>query len=224
MLTFKNRAAEPVFLLGEDRAGWEVRQVRKSVGRLGSLVRTLVMVLVCVWPAVASAIDPVTLVLMRMLRDKILLTLADSAVEAALKAPEPERRVLGPPPGVPPPGLEEPERIRFLIDRNFTYLAAPDRDQVYRALTAALHDPANAAVRQQMVDEFTRTAIAVGEAQRMLESLSRSQKQQIATAAGEAFLQMPADERQELLVLLQAGHAPIPPDFNAMLLREMGAR
>jgi hypothetical protein len=193
--------------------------------RLIGQSQVLVLVVTLAWSPAASALDPVMLLLMRMLRDKIIVSLADAAVEAALKDPEP---VLapppGPPPGMPPPGLSEPEQIRFIIDRNFTYLQSAEREQVYQALTAALNDPSNEAVRTQMLDEFMRTALAVGEAQRALDKLSRSQKQQIATAAAAAFVQLPPDQQQELLNLLQAGHAPIPPDLNAMLLREMGAR
>jgi hypothetical protein len=196
-----------------------------GMGKMLHQLRVLVMTIVLAWPTAAVAMDPVTLLLLRMLRDKIVLALADAAVEAALKAREEGLRAAPvAPPGVPPAGLAEPERIRFLIDRNFTYLAAPEREQVYQALISALNDPANAATRWQMLEEFSRTAIAVGEAQRILESLSRSQKQQIATAAGEAFVQLPADQQQELINLLRAGQAPIPQDFNAMLLREMGGR
>lgn len=195
------------------------------MGKVLYQLRILAIAIVLAWPTAAAAIDPVTLLLLRMLRDKIVLALADAAVEAALKAREEGRRsVPVAPPGVPPAGLAEPERIRFLIDRNFTYLAAPEREQVYQALSTALNDPANAATRWQMLEEFSRTAIAVGEAQRILESLSWSQKQKIATAAGEAFVQLPADQQQELINLLRAGQAPIPQDFNAMLLREMGGR
>jgi len=187
-------------------------------------LHALVLVTALAWAPLASAIDPVVLFLMRMLRDKILTSLADAAVEAALKPPEPGAvpQVISAP-GIPPPGLPEPERLRFLIDNNFTYLSAAERDRAYQGLMAALDDPANAAVRPRMIEEFWQMAIAVGEAQRMLDRLSRAQKREIAASAGAAFRQLPPEERGELLALLQSGQAPIPQDLNAMMLREMGA-
>ena len=92
------------------------------------------------------------------------------------------------------------------------------------ALIEGQNDPANAAVRGRMLDEFWQMAVAIGEAQRILERLSRSQKQEIAASAGVAFRQLPADQRQEALDLLRTSQAPIPQDLNAMLLREFGDR
>lgn len=187
-------------------------------------LKALVLIAALAWTPLASAIDPVMLFLMRMLRDRIITSLADAAVEAALKPrePGPTPSQPDPAPGIPPPGMPEPERLRFLVDRNFTYLSAAERDRVYEGLMATLNDPANAAVRDQMIDEFWQMAIAVGEAQRILDRLSRSQKQDIAESAGAAFRQLPAEQRQELLAELQSGRAPIPQDLNAMMLREMG--
>ena len=189
-----------------------------------SLMRRLQALLLCAalaWSSSAAAIDPVMLLLMRMLRDKIITSLADAAVEAALKPREPTVTPLPPTrPGIPPPGMPEPERIRFLIERNFTYLSAAEQDRAYHGMMAALDDPANAPVRDRMLDEFWQMAIAVGEAQRILEQLSRAQKQEIASSAGDAFRQLPADQRQEALDLLRTSQAPIPQDLNAMLLRE----
>lgn len=184
-------------------------------------LQALVLAVALAWAPAASAIDPVMLILMRMLRDKIVTSLADAAVAYALKPSEPDAAPQATlPPGIPPPGMPEPERIRFLIDRNFTYLSAPERDRTYDGIMAALNDPANAAVRGRMLDEFWQMAIAVGEAQRILDRLSRSQKQEISTSAGLAFRQLPADQRQEALDLLRSGQAPIPQDLTAMLLRE----
>jgi hypothetical protein len=188
-------------------------------------LQALALVAALLWSPLVSAIDPVMLLLMRMLRDKIITSLADAAVGYALKPPDPSVVALpSPRPGIPPPGMPEPERIRFLIDNNYTYLSAPERDRVYQGMMAALDDPANAAVRGRMLDEFWQMAIAIGEAQRILERLSRSQKQEIAASAGVAFRQLPADQRQEALDLLRTSQAPIPQDLNAMLLREFGDR
>lgn len=177
------------------------------------------------WPSVAAAIDPVTLILMRMLRDKIVMTIADKMVEEALKPREPGIEPQpGASPGIPPPDMPEAEQLRFLVDRNFTYLSAAERDQVYDGLMATLNDPARAEVRAQMVEEFWQMAIAVGEAQRILDRLTRAQKQEIAAGAGSAFRALPPDQRQEVLLMLRAGQAPIPQDLNAMLLREMEGR
>ena len=193
----------------------------RLIGRLHALV----LVAVLAWSPIASAIDPVTLILMRMLRDKILVALADAAVQEALRPREPGVEAQpASAPGIPPPGMAEPERLRFLIDRNFTYLSAAERDRAYQGLMATLDDPANTAVRPRMVEEFWQMAIAVGEAQRILERLSRAQKQEIAAGAGAAFRELPAEQRQEVLALLQSGQAPIPQDLNAMMLRELGAQ
>jgi hypothetical protein len=188
-------------------------------------LQVLALVATLLWAPLASAIDPVMLLLMRMLRDRIITSLADAAVEYALRPPDPAAAPLpSSRPGIPPPGMPEPERIRFLIDNNYTYLSAAERDRVYHGMMTALDDPANAAVRGRMLDEFWQMAIAVGEAQRILERLSRAQKQEIATSAGAAFRQLPADQRQEALDLLRTSQAPIPQDLNAMLLREFGDR
>lgn len=184
-------------------------------------LQALVLAVALAWMPAASAIDPVMLILMRMLRDKIVTSLADAAVAHALKPGQPEMPPQATlPPGIPPPGMPEPERLRFLIDRNFTYLSATERDRAYDGIMAALNDPANAPVRDRMLDEFWQMSIAVGEAQRILDRLSRSQKQEISTNAGLAFRQLPADQRQEALDLLRSGQAPIPQDLTAMLLRE----
>lgn len=180
------------------------------------------LILSCTQPA--AAIDPVTLILVRMLRDKILMHLADQAVEEALKAPPKSFAILAPPPGLPPPGLPEAERMRYIVDRNFTYLSGAQRDQVHQGLMTALNDPANHASRAEMIDEFTRTALAVGEAQRILDKLSWSQKRDIAVSAGSAYRQLPADERLELLTMLRSGQAPIPQDLTTLLLAEMEGR
>jgi hypothetical protein len=193
--------------------------------RLIRRLHALALAALLAWSPIASAIDPVTLILLRMLRDKILVALADAAVQEALRPREPGVEAQPPSaPGIPPPGMAEPERLRFLIERNFTYLSAAERDRAYQGLMATLDDPANAAVRPQMVEEFWQMAIAVGEAQRILERLSRAQKQEIAAGAGVAFRELPPDQRQEVLALLQSGQAPIPQDLNAMMLREMGSQ
>lgn len=191
--------------------------------RLLCFLQVFVLVVTLAWSPAASAIDPVMLLLMRMLRDKIATALADAAVEYALRPDSPE--VVARPatlPGLPPPGMPEADRMRFIVDRNFTYLTRTERDQVYDALMAALRDPANEYQHGRIVEEFTRTALAVGEAQRLLETLSRSEKQEIASAAVGAFTQMPAAERQEFLTMLRTRQAPIPADLNAMLLEELG--
>lgn len=191
--------------------------------RLLCLLQTFVLIVTLAWSPAASAIDPVMLLLMRMLRDKIATSLADAAVEYALRPDAPE--VVARPatlPGLPPPGMPEADRMRFIVDRNFTYLTHAERDQVYDALMTALRDPANEHQRGRIIEEFTHTALAVGEAQRLLDTLSRSEKQEIASTAVEAFSQMPVAERQEFLTMLRTRQAPIPADLNAMLLEELG--
>jgi hypothetical protein len=195
---------------------------RALVRRLQALL--LVAALAC--SAQAAAIDPVMLLLMRMLRDKVILALADAAVERALKAPEPGLPAAppAPPAGLPPPGLAEPERLRYIIDHNFTYLSAAEREEVHRGLMQALDDPAHQATRNRMIEEFSRTALAVGHAQRVLDTLSRSEKQEIASAAASAYHQLPPAERQEMLAMLHSRQAPIPADLNAMMLEAIASR
>lgn len=175
------------------------------------------------WSGAAAAIDPVTLILLRMLRDKVVLRLADAAVERALRPDEPTPFASVPPPlpGIPPSTMPEPERMRFLVDRNFTYLSGGERNRVYDALMAALNDPAHAHQRGEIIASFTQTAIAVGEAQRLLDRLTAREKREIAAAAADAYQALSPADQAEMLRVLRAREAPIPQDLNGMMLQAM---
>ncbi|MBL8447287.1 MAG: hypothetical protein JNJ44_07720 [Zoogloeaceae bacterium] len=182
-----------------------------------------VLALGLAWSGTAAAIDPVTLILLRMLRDKVVLRLADAAMERALRPAEATTTLQSPPalPGIPPATMPERERLRFLVDRNFTYLSAGERDRVYDALIVAVDDPANVSQREEIIAAFTQTAIAVGEAQRLLDRLSTREKREIAQAAASAYQALSAEDQREMLRVLRTREAPIPQDLNGMMLQAM---
>ncbi len=77
-----------------------------------------------------------------------------------------------------------------------------------------LNDPQNAQFRAQILAEFTSKARASRERYRQFDGLSYSRKKELVTQASEDFTRMPAEERQHLLEVLQAGTLPVPRDHQ----------
>src|SRR5688572_3389555 len=101
------------------------------------LRRIVVGLLLAVFSSTALAIDPLTLILLRYLRNQIITHAAD-AIYDRLTAPEPE-------PSGPvisfAPRYDDDARLRSLIDEGFVYLSASQREEAFLGVKRVLADP-----------------------------------------------------------------------------------
>ena len=86
--------------------------------------------------APAYALDPLTLILLRLVRDKLLSTGIEAAAERATTpiAPAPFTGRL-------PPQTLSDNQLRRLIDEGFMHLSASQRGEVYDSVRRILNDP-----------------------------------------------------------------------------------
>jgi hypothetical protein len=169
--------------------------------------------------APAQAAEPLTLFILKMLRDQMASAAIESAVNtaAAPAAPKPQPRALE---GVH--GIGD-EQLRGLIDVGFVHLSPAQRDEVYTSLVRMLADPRNAAARPLIIEELARQASMVRAAHERLAALSAADKRAIALDARAEFERLPREERDRLLQLLRSGMAPMPRDLNDLILAELNA-
>ena len=177
----------------------------------------LVSLLLALWPAVGVAADPLTLLLIHIIREQIASAVQD-AVEKAQR--ESERPVLIIPQG--PYDLSD-EKLRALIDEGFVYLSPAQRDEVFASAKRILSDPNNAALRPMLVQELAVKASAARQAHERLANLSPTEKRALAIQARGEYEKLPPEERQQMIQVLQAGIAPLPRDLNEMILAEFGS-
>ena len=177
----------------------------------------LVSLLLALWPAVGVAADPLTLLLIHIIREQIASAVQD-AVEKAQR--ESERPVLIIPPA--PYDLSD-EKLRALIDEGFVYLSPAQRDEVFASAKRILSDPNNAALRPMLVQELAVKASAARQAHERLANLSPTEKRALAIQARGEYEKLPPEERQQMIQVLQAGIAPLPRDLNEMILAEFGS-
>ena len=180
------------------------------------LRRIVVGLLLAVFSSTALAVDPLTLILLRYLRNQII-THAAEAIYDRLTAPQPEPQ--GPVISFAP-RYDDDERLRSLIDEGFVYLSASQREEAFLGVKRVLADPKNADVRFQIVEALRVRAGAVRQAHDALRNLSRDQKRLIAVEAREEYRKLPPEERHEMLTAAQSGVMPIPRDLNEMILAE----
>lgn len=167
----------------------------------------------------AHAAEPLTLFLLKMLRDQMATAAIESAVNSI-------------PPSVEKPpvsnaltgvyGFDE-QQLRALIDAGFVHLTSSQRADVYASLTRMLADPRNALARPLIIEELAQHASAVRSAHERLAALSPAQKRAIAVDARSEYERLPPQERDQLMQLLKAGLAPIPRDLNELILAEFAA-
>lgn len=174
--------------------------------------------------------DPLTLLLLKLLRDQIVSHSLQSGMEALAeqgRAMETARQAstFGYPPVSPrnDAGLPEEEALRVVIDESFPYLSAQQRVQVHARLMKTLDDPANREQRPQIVADFRTRALQVKTAYIQLDRLSSAEKKALAQQAREAYGQLGPEERRELLEVLRAGTLPVPPDLNRAMLAAFDA-
>lgn len=169
----------------------------------------------------AHAAEPLTLFLLKMLRDQMATAAIESAVNSIPPAVEkpsaPNANALA---GVY--GFDE-QQLRALIDAGFVHLTPSQRADVYASLTRMLADPRNALARPLIIEELAQHASAVRSAHERLAALSTAQKRAIAVDARSEYERLPPQERDQLMQLLKAGLAPIPRDLNDLILAEFTA-
>jgi hypothetical protein len=179
--------------------------------RRGLVLAYLVLAL---WPAVGVAAEPLTLLLIHIIRQQI-----ESAVEDAIETArrERERPVLIIPPA--PYDLDD-QKLRALIDEGFIYLSSAQREEVFVSMKRILSDPNNAALKPMLVQELAVKASAARQAHERLANLSSAEKKALAAQARDEYEKLPLQERQQMIRVLQSGIAPLPRDLNDMILAE----
>ncbi len=169
--------------------------------------------------APVQAAEPLTLFILKMLRDQMATGAIESAVNAASAPATPKPQL---------PALEgvygvSEEQLRGLIDVGFVHLSSAQRADVYTSLVRMLTDPRNAAARPLIIEEVARQASMVRGAHERLSALSPAEKRAIAADARSEFERLPQDDRDKLLQLLRSCVAPMPRDLNELILAELSA-
>jgi hypothetical protein len=183
----------------------------------GFRMRWAVVALMMTWSAMAAAADPLTLILLRMLRDQVISSSIQSAVEGASSgAPKKTEPIIIP---QAPYDLGD-EKLRALINEGFVHLTAAQREEVFTSVKRALDDPQHAAARPVIIQELALKASAVRQAHEHLNNLSYGDKKNIAVQAREEYVKLPEEERLQMIQVLQSGVVPIPRDLNDMILAE----
>ena len=174
----------------------------------------LVYLMLALWPAVGFAAEPLTLLLIHIIRQQI-----ESAVEDAIETArrEQERPVLIIPPA--PYDLDD-QKLKALIDEGFIYLSSAQREEVFVSMKRILSDPNNAALKPMLVQELAVKASAARQAHERLANLSSTEKKALAVQARDEYEKLPPQERQQMIRVLQSGIAPLPRDLNDMILAE----
>jgi hypothetical protein len=186
------------------------------------LRRCLIGVLCLVLSTGAAAMDPILLLVLRLIRDQVIAASIEKGVGAMLQDSAPKAPTFGYALATPPvlSGTEE-ERIRTIIDESFLHLSASQRDAVFAGMQKILSDPQHAQNKPFIVAEFTLKARSVRDSYRSLDRLSSAEKRALAAQAKEEFRRLPPNERQGMLEVLQSGMLPLPRDLNAIMLSEL---
>ncbi len=178
--------------------------------------RSLLGVFLLVWCSGSFAVEPLTLILLRVLRDQMITSSVQSLVEGAQREGNKPKVAILP----PPPYVMEDSKLRALIDEGFVHLTTSQRDEVFSGVRRGLADPKNAHLQPMIIQELALKASAVRQAHERLNNLSYGEKKAIAGQAREEYAGLSSGERQQMIQVLQSGIAPIPRDLNDMMLAE----
>ena len=191
--------------------------MRDVMRRVRSVSVALAMALFC---APAFSADPLTLLLLRLLRDKFISAGIESAVEHASSRPS-TPPVAPSLPDVPYPyaGFDDAQ-LRGLIDEGFVHLTSAQRNEVYSSVRRIIADPQHAAEVPAIIADLAIKASAVRQAHEQLNMLSLAQKQRIANEAREEYEKMPAESREQMASALRQRLVPLPADLTDMILGE----
>lgn len=163
-----------------------------------------------------QAADPLTIYLLKILRDQMASAAIESAVD---NLSSPAAKPTAPAALIGVYGVSE-EQLRGLIDTGFVHLTPAQRDDVYAKLTRMLADPQHALARPLIIEELAKKASAVRGAHERLAALTPAEKRAIAIDARSEYERLPPEERDQLVQLLKARLAPIPGDLNDLILAE----
>lgn len=166
--------------------------------------------------APAHAADPLSLFLLKMLRDQLATSVLESAVNSIPSAAA-KPSALSALAGVY--GVSE-EQLRLLVDAGFVHLTATQRAEIHASVMRMLADPQNALARPLIIEELALKAAAVRGAHERLSALTAAEKRAIAVDARSEYERLPPQEREQMLQLLQARVAPIPRDLSDLILAE----
>lgn len=160
-------------------------------------------------PLQVQAAEPLSMFLLKLLRDQAISAGIENAVTGA---------------SVPPPapltnvyGITE-EQLRGLIDEGFVHLTPAQRAEVYSSLTRILTDPKNALSRPLIIEELAVQASVVRGTLERLSALTITEKRAIVADARAEYARLSEEDRGRLVQLLQARVAPIPRDLNDQIL------
>jgi signal transduction histidine kinase len=204
---------------GAKRTAANVSRWRILASRIAGAVLLAVL-------AAPAAADPITLILLRILRDQLITR----SLEAAWDQRAPSAVALAPaslftpaPASLFAPAHVEnlnDQQIRQLIDDGFVHLSLAQRDEVYADVQRILSDPEHALSRRAIVEELATKALAVRQSHDMLRQLSAAQKQLVAEQARTEYAKLPLEERQQIVQVLRTGTVPIPRDLSEAILAE----
>ena len=165
----------------------------------------------------AYSLDPLTLILLRIVRDKIISAGIESAVDRA-NGPNANSPPVAAVPSLPL-NLDDTQ-LRQLIDEGFVHLTVVQRGEVYQHVRRILLDPKHAAEAPSIIADLAIKASAVRQAHESLNNLSFARKQRIATEAREEYEKLPPETREELASALRSRVVPMPADLTDMILAE----
>lgn len=161
--------------------------------------------------APAAAFDPLSLIVLRMLRDHAL----SAGLESALSAPQAQAAVPAPP--------RNPRDLTAVVNESFPQLDASQRVAVRERLEAVLNDPDNASQRELILNQFIEAASAARRTHQALARLSDGQKREIAVQAAAAYRTQDPQALQEAIDVLRSSATPIPSDLRELMLAEFTA-
>ena len=163
----------------------------------------------------AYALDPLTLILLRIVRDRVVTAGLESAYD---KATTPSAVI--PAPGTRlPMGLDD-AGLKRLIDEGFVHLTLAQRQEVFEATRQILRDPGNVNIADSLVAELAGKTSAVRQAHDELRKLTPERKRQIAQEARSEYEKMAPESREELASAIRARMIPMPSDLTDMILAE----
>lgn len=174
----------------------------------------VVFALACVFAAgPAQAFDPLSLIVLRMIRDHI----ASAQLEAALTPGDAQRALpVGPP-------RQYPRDLEVLVNEGFPQLDAAQRKAVRDRLTEIMNDPRHAAQRDEILSEFVQGTSAARRTHEALAHLTDAQKRTIAAQAAAAYRDKDPEALQHAMDMLRSDAMPIPVDLRELMLAEFRA-
>lgn len=174
-------------------------------------LNTMVIAVGCLLTAPpAAALDPLSLIVLRMLRDHVI----SSQLEAAFGSDAAREPVAISP---------NPRDLKALVDEGFPHLEPAQRTAVHERLTEMMSDPEHAAQRDVILNEFVKGASASRRAHQAFAGLTHAQKRTIAVEAAAAYRGKDADALQRAIGLLRSSAVPMPADLRELMLTEFTA-